>query len=60
MTEHAKGTTEVSSNIGSVRHAAEETGTAAADVLRAATELGKNGSILKSQVDEFLRTVRAG
>jgi len=56
----AKGTTEVASNIGGVRTAAQDTGEAATDVLRAATELGKNGGLLQSQVDEFLRMVRAG
>jgi methyl-accepting chemotaxis protein len=55
----AQGTTEVSSNIGGVTAAAEQTGTAAGQVLSSAGELQKNGSTLKSQVDEFLRTVRA-
>jgi methyl-accepting chemotaxis protein len=55
----AQGTTEVSSNIGSVTAAAEQTGTAAGQVLSSAGELEKNGITLKSQVDEFLRTVRA-
>jgi methyl-accepting chemotaxis protein len=56
----AQGTTEVSSNIASVTAAAHETGAAAAQVLTAASELGKNGVLLKSQVEDFLRTVRAG
>ena len=55
----AQGTTEVSSNIGGVTAAAEQTGTAAGQVLSSAGELQKNGTELKSQVDEFLRTVRA-
>jgi methyl-accepting chemotaxis protein len=55
----AQGTTEVSSNIGGVTAAAEQTGTAAGQVLSSAGELQKNGATLKSQVDEFLRTVRA-
>ncbi len=55
----AQGTTEVSSNIGGVTAAAEQTGTAAGQVLSSAGELQKNGVDLKSQVDEFLRTVRA-
>jgi len=55
----AQGTTEVSSNIGGVTAAAEQTGTAAGQVLSSAGELQKNGTTLKSQVDEFLRTVRA-
>jgi methyl-accepting chemotaxis protein len=56
----AQGTTEVSSNISNVTVAAQETGTAAAQVLTAAAELGKNGVMLKNQVEDFLRTVRAG
>jgi methyl-accepting chemotaxis protein len=55
----AQGTTEVSSNISGVTAAAEQTGTAAGQVLSSAGELQKNGHQLKSQVDEFLRTVRA-
>jgi len=55
----AQGTTEVSSNIGGVTAAAEQTGAAAGQVLSSAGELQKNGNVLKSQVDEFLRTVRA-
>ena len=55
----AQGTTEVSSNISGVTTAAQATGTAAAEVLTAAAELGKNGVLLKTQVEEFLRTVRA-
>ena len=56
----AQGTTEVSSNITGVTEAARQTGTAASQVLESAGELAKNGVTLKSQVEEFLRTVRAG
>lgn len=55
----AKGTTEVSSNISGVTTAARGTGAAASQVLNAATELGKNGVLLKSQVEQFLLTVRS-
>jgi methyl-accepting chemotaxis protein len=55
----AHGTQEVSANISGVTQAAQQTGAAAAEVLTASTELGKNGVLLKSQVEEFLRTVRA-
>jgi methyl-accepting chemotaxis protein len=55
----AQGTTEVSSNITSVTDAAQQTGTAATEVLSAASELGKNGVLLKTQVEQFLRTIRA-
>jgi methyl-accepting chemotaxis protein len=56
----AQGTQEVSSNIGGVTQAAQQTGAAAGEVLTAAAELGKNGVLLKTQVEDFLRTVRAG
>jgi hypothetical protein len=55
----AQGTTEVSSNIGSVTNAAKQTGDAAGHVQTSATELAKNGGLLKLQVADFLRTVRA-
>jgi methyl-accepting chemotaxis protein len=55
----AQGTQEVASNIGGVTEAATQTGHAAGEVLGAAQELGKNGELLRSQVEEFLRTVRA-
>jgi methyl-accepting chemotaxis protein len=55
----AQGTQEVSSNISSVTQAAQQTGSAAGEVLTAAGELGRNGVLLKTKVDEFLRTVRA-
>ena len=54
----AEGTTEVSTNITSVTTAARETGLAASDLLASAGELAKNGTLLKQQVDEFLREVR--
>jgi methyl-accepting chemotaxis protein len=55
----AQGTTEVSSNISSVTQAAGETGTAAGQVLSAARALSTGGMQLKTQVGEFLRTIRA-
>jgi len=55
----AQGTQEVSSNISGVTDAAKQTGSAAVEVLDAAGELGKSGALLKNQVEEFLRTVRA-
>jgi len=55
----AQGTQEVAANIGGVTQAAQQTGQAAGEVLTAAAELGKNGEVLRSQVEEFLRTVRA-
>jgi methyl-accepting chemotaxis protein len=55
----AQGTNEVSSNIGSVTEAAQETGAAAQQLLASAGELARNGSLLKDQVEGFLRSVRA-
>jgi len=55
----AQGTTEVSANIGTVTQVAQETGSAASQLLASAGELAKNGTLLKSQVDDFLREVRA-
>jgi methyl-accepting chemotaxis protein len=59
VTEAARGTGEVSVNISGVDEAARETGTAAGRVVDSATELSRNGDILKAQVDLFLKDVRA-
>jgi methyl-accepting chemotaxis protein len=56
----AQGTQEVSRNIGDVRHAAQETGAAAGQMLESAGELSENSETLKTQMDAFLREVRAG
>jgi methyl-accepting chemotaxis protein len=55
----AQGTQEVSANISGVTDAAGQTGHAARQVLESAGELSRNGTTLKTQVEEFLRTVRA-
>jgi methyl-accepting chemotaxis protein len=55
----ASGTTEVASNIGNVSQAAQDTGAAATQVLSSAGELARNGTVLKDQVEGFLREVRA-
>ncbi|HVJ42271.1 MAG TPA: methyl-accepting chemotaxis protein [Dongiaceae bacterium] len=55
----AQGTSEVSSNIGNVTEAATETGHAAGDVLGAAGELARNGDVLRNEVENFLREIRA-
>lgn len=55
----AQGTREVSSTIAGVRAAAEQTGVAAGQVLSAAGTLSRNGEELQSQVEAFLRDVRA-
>jgi methyl-accepting chemotaxis protein len=55
----ASGTQEVAQNISGVKEAAQQTGEAAGQVLQSAGELSKNGALLRRQVEDFLRTVRA-
>jgi len=55
----ASGTQEVSATIGSVRHAAAETGTAADLVLASSGTLSQGSNQLKITVSEFLQGVRA-
>lgn len=57
--EAAQATTEVSSNIVSVTEASRLTGAAATEVLASAGELARNGALLKTQVDAFLREIRS-
>ncbi|MCG6203706.1 methyl-accepting chemotaxis protein [Rhodopseudomonas sp. HC1] len=59
VAEAARSTTEVSSNIAHVNDAARETGVAAGQVVDAATELSQTGEALNTQVQAFLREVRA-
>jgi methyl-accepting chemotaxis protein len=59
VAEAARGTGEVSENIAGVNDAARETGVAATRVVESAAELSRNGEDLKTQVDVFLREVRA-
>ena len=46
-------------NIGAVTHAAAETGTAASQVLTAATELSRQSDALSAAVTDYLATVQA-
>jgi methyl-accepting chemotaxis protein len=57
--EAAKGTSEVASSIGEVNRGAGETGAASAQVLASAQSLSKESGLLRSEVDNFLATVRA-
>jgi len=59
ISQAAQGTEEVSSNIAGVSEMATRAGAAAAQVLAAAGELSNNGAALKTQVENFLREVRA-
>jgi methyl-accepting chemotaxis protein len=59
VADAARGTGEVSENSAGVNDAARETGLAARRVVDSAAELSHNGEDLKTQVDAFLRDVRA-
>jgi methyl-accepting chemotaxis protein len=59
VAEAARGTSQVSENIAGVNEAARETGVTASRVVDSAAELSRNGEDLKTQVDTFLREVRA-
>jgi len=53
------GATQVSGSIDGVTRASEETSHGSGQVLTAASELARNGEVLRTQVDRFLREVRA-
>ncbi|WP_299719973.1 methyl-accepting chemotaxis protein [Tardiphaga sp.] len=59
VADAARGTGEVSENIAGVNDASRETGLAATRVVESAADLSRNGEDLKTQVDAFLREVRA-
>ncbi|HVJ53712.1 MAG TPA: methyl-accepting chemotaxis protein [Aliidongia sp.] len=59
VSEAAKGTADVTSNISGVNQAAQQTGAAATDVLAAASNLSRNGELLQTQMGKFLRDMRA-
>jgi methyl-accepting chemotaxis protein len=56
----AQGTAQVATNIIDVNRGASETGAASNQVLTSAQSLSKESTNLKTQVDRFLVTVRAG
>jgi methyl-accepting chemotaxis protein len=59
VSEAAKGTAEVAEKITQVNHGASATGAASAQVLTSARSLAKESSNLKTEVENFLNTVRA-
>ena len=59
VSEAAKGTAEVAEKITHVNHGASATGTASAQVLAWARSLSKESGSLKTEVENFLNTVRA-
>ncbi|MCG8693306.1 MAG: methyl-accepting chemotaxis protein [Minwuiales bacterium] len=57
--EVATGTQQVSDNIGTVTKTADETGTAAGEVLAAAGQLSEQSENLRTEVEKFLAGIRA-
>jgi methyl-accepting chemotaxis protein len=57
--EAAKGTAEVAEKITQVNHGASATGSASSQVLASARSLSKQSGSLKTEVENFLNTVRA-
>jgi methyl-accepting chemotaxis protein len=55
----ARGSREVSLNIGSVSKTAADAGAAASDILQAAVGLTKQGEALRAGADAFIARVRA-
>jgi methyl-accepting chemotaxis protein len=55
----ATGTTQVATNITDVNRGAAETGSASTQVLASAQSLAKESTLLRTEVDKFLVTVRA-
>jgi methyl-accepting chemotaxis protein len=53
------GATQASTSIDGVARASEETSLGSGQVLSAASELARNGETLRTQVDRFMREVRA-
>jgi len=59
VSEVSTGTEEVTSNIHAVNEGATSTGTAATEVLSAAQLLTQQSDDLRTQVEDFLKTIRA-
>jgi methyl-accepting chemotaxis protein len=57
--EAATGTQEVSSNIGGVGQAAQETGSAAEQMKTAAGGLSEQPALPRKEVESFLKDIRA-
>jgi methyl-accepting chemotaxis protein len=55
----SSGTAEVTSNIIGVTQASQQTSAGSSQVLSAASELARNGERLRSEVEDFLKTVRS-
>ncbi len=57
--EAARGTQEVTNNIAGVSEGAGETGKAANQVLETSSDLAEQAMVLRTQIDDFLKAVRA-
>ncbi|HEY1721352.1 MAG TPA: methyl-accepting chemotaxis protein [Magnetospirillaceae bacterium] len=57
--EVATGTRDVAVTIGTVSDAANDTGSAAAQMLQSSEKLAHQSSVMRSEVEQFLATVRA-
>jgi methyl-accepting chemotaxis protein len=55
----ATGSSEITTNIGSVQTAASATGDAAGNVLNDARDLDSQANLLQSAVSDFVRQIRA-
>jgi methyl-accepting chemotaxis protein len=55
----AAGTRDVAENIGTVTDAANDTGSAATEVLHSAEKLAKQSTVMRSEVEQFLASIRA-
>lgn len=58
--EAAEGTQSVTENVTSVTEASQEAGAASAQVMSKATDLSQQSGVLKTEVDKFIKQVRAG
>lgn len=56
----ASGTEQVTKNTADVSQSSNETGAAATQMMAATGELSRQSEILRSEVDKFLRNIRAG
>jgi methyl-accepting chemotaxis protein len=57
--EAARGTADVATNITDVNRGVAETGTASTTMLTSTRSLSKESHVLKTEVDRFLKTIRA-
>ena len=59
MNEAAQGAQNISQNVNDVTHATEESSISAQDKLASVEELKGQSDILRSEIDSFLKKIRA-